>query len=155
MTLQTDFDEATARGHATRDGITHLSTGVAVARDGKVLLVRRVGHDTFGGQYELPGGGVDEGESVTTGAIREIREEVGLTVTKVLGTFPGFEYTTPKKPHVRQFNFLVEVAPGDIVLDPNEHDAYVWADESSLDTLTTSDEMRSCVRDALQLLRSL
>ena len=46
-------------------------------RRGRVLLQRR----SDGGQWGLPGGSVEIGESVVEAVVREVREETGLTVT--------------------------------------------------------------------------
>ncbi len=146
-----DLSESSIREQASKDGITHISTGVAVARDGKILIVRRAAADYLGGQYELPGGGVDAGETIIDAAIREVKEETGLTVSKVLTVFDGFDYTTDRKPHVRQVNFLVEVEDGEIVLNPDEHDEFQWADSNTdLDGLMSAN-MKICVAEALQL----
>lgn len=146
---QFSIDEAALRAQAKQDGMTHLSTGVAVLRDGKILIVRRAAHDFLGGEYELPGGGVDEGEGIVEAALRELQEETDLKPTRVLAMFDGFEYTTDKKPRVRQFNFLVEGAPGEVVLDREEHDQYMWVDARTLKAVNMSDSMRSCVQAAL------
>lgn len=145
--------ENNIREQARKDGITHISTGVAVVRDGKILLVRRAARDYLGGVYELPGGGVDEGETIVAGAVREVKEETDLAVSRVLGTFEGFDYSTDKKPRVRQVNFLVEVEPGDVVLDPDEHDVYAWVDGANAHELSMTDSMRRCVADALQAIK--
>lgn len=155
MQGSTDISEDNIREQAKKDGVTHFSTGVAVVKDGKVLLARRVASDSLGGMYELPGGGVDEGEAITEGAIRETKEETGLTVSKIVGMFDGFDYATNRKPHVRQVNFLVEVEPGDVVLNPEEHDDYVWVDAHSLDGLNVSAEMRHCVEAVFPSIRSI
>jgi 8-oxo-dGTP diphosphatase len=147
------FSEEDFRVQTKADGITHISTGVAISREGKILMVRRVADDFPGGMYELPGGGVDGGETIIEGAIREALEETGLTVSKVITTFQGFDYSTNKKPSVRQVNFLVEVEPGDIVLDPKEHDNFVWVDKTNFSNLIMSDSMRKCVIDALELIK--
>lgn len=42
-------------------------------KDGRVLLMRRSGEDTWG----IPGGGLEPGESWTAAALRECREETG------------------------------------------------------------------------------
>jgi len=145
------FSEARIRAQAKRDGITHLSTGVAVLYDKKILLVRRVQHDFLGGYFELPGGGVDDGETIEAAALREVKEETGLVPTKVLATFEGFDYTTDKKPRVRQINFVVEVKPSKVVLS-EEHDDYVWVDSATdLATIRTTDSMRVCVKAALAM----
>src|SRR4051794_24649317 len=97
-------EEFLFREQAKKDDITHLSTGIAVWRDNKILIVRRSAADYLGGQYELPGGGVDQGETLTEAAIREVKEETGLTVSKVITVFAGFDYSTDRKPRVRQIN---------------------------------------------------
>jgi 8-oxo-dGTP diphosphatase len=49
-----------------------------VHRDGQVLLQNRVKEDWKG--YALPGGHVEPGESFVEAAIREMKEETGLTI---------------------------------------------------------------------------
>lgn len=145
------FSEAEIRVQAKRDGITHLSTGVAVLCDKKILLVRRAQHDFLGGYFELPGGGVDDGETIEAAALREVKEETGLTPTKVVAKFEGFDYTTDKKPRVRQVNFVVKVRPSEVVLS-EEHDDYVWVDSGTdLATIRTTDSIRACVKTALAM----
>ncbi|MBP3486636.1 MAG: NUDIX hydrolase [Oscillospiraceae bacterium] len=53
-----------------------LDTRAAVFRDGKILLVRE-----SDGRWALPGGWVDVNVSVAENAVKEVREEAGLTVT--------------------------------------------------------------------------
>jgi 8-oxo-dGTP diphosphatase len=67
---------------------------VVVTRERKprVLLIRR-GHDPYAGTWALPGGFVDEDETLETAARRELREETGVAVEELqqLQTFgdPG------------------------------------------------------------------
>jgi 8-oxo-dGTP diphosphatase len=152
--MQTDdtFSESAIRAKAEQDGITHISTGIAIVRDGKILMVRRAAGDFLGGVYELSGGGVDEGETIVDSAIREVKEETGLTVSRVVAAFEGFDYSTDKKPRVRQINYIVEVGSGEVILDPGEHDTFVWIDENNLDSVTMTEDMRQCVLGALSLI---
>jgi 8-oxo-dGTP diphosphatase len=55
---------------------------VVVGRDGRVLLVRRA-RPPGEGTWTLPGGRVEQGESLEAAVIREIREETALDIRVV------------------------------------------------------------------------
>lgn len=59
-----------------------VGVGAVVWRDGRVLLIRR-GKPPLAGQWSLPGGAQELGETVEEAARREVREETGLELTRV------------------------------------------------------------------------
>ena len=59
-----------------------LGVGAVVVDEGRVLLVRR-GHEPLKGQWSLPGGLLEIGESLTAGVAREVVEETGLIVEPI------------------------------------------------------------------------
>jgi 8-oxo-dGTP diphosphatase len=56
-----------------------VAVGVLVWRGDRVLLVRRA-RPPRAGDWSIPGGAVEVGEGVFDAAVREVREETGLTV---------------------------------------------------------------------------
>lgn len=137
--------ERELRQQAQNEGITHFVVGVAVFRAGKLLVVRRVADDWHGGMYELPGGGVEAGESFADCVARELFEETGLRLLRITDVLGGFDYATRTKSRVRKYSFVVEAEAGDIVLDPREHDRFQWVDADGIDNLPMADDMRAAV----------
>jgi ADP-ribose pyrophosphatase YjhB (NUDIX family) len=65
--------------------MTTLGVNIAIIQNGKILLTKREDFEV----WCLPGGEVDEGESIAQAAIREAREETGLEVelTRLIGLY--------------------------------------------------------------------
>jgi 8-oxo-dGTP diphosphatase len=78
----------------------YLAVSAAIIRDGKILVVRRARPPAHG-LYTLPGGVVESGETLADAAMREVREETGLTIEPV--ALAGFRETI-----VRDANERVE-----------------------------------------------
>lgn len=69
---------AESREYPTRP---FAAVGVVVFRDDTVLLIRR-GNPPRRGEWSLPGGSQDLGETVRETAIREVLEETGVRITE-------------------------------------------------------------------------
>lgn len=55
------------------------SVFVAIIKDAKVLLLRRANTGWLDGWYDLPAGHLEDQEKLKDGAIRELKEEAGLS----------------------------------------------------------------------------
>ncbi|HSH55378.1 MAG TPA: hypothetical protein VK983_00970 [Candidatus Limnocylindrales bacterium] len=51
-------------------------------------------------------------------------------------------------------NFLVEVEPGDVVLNPEEYDDFTRVDEGTVTNPHMTENMRKCMNDALSVIHS-
>jgi 8-oxo-dGTP diphosphatase len=76
---------------------------------GRLLLIRR-GNPPFQGQYALPGGFVEYGETTAQAAARELAEETGLRADEL--TMVGVYSNPARDPrqHVVSIAYLVRVA---------------------------------------------
>lgn len=65
-----------------------VGVGAVIIEDGRVLLVKR-GHPPLAGEWSIPGGVLELGETVRQAAVREAREETCLTVepAELLGVY--------------------------------------------------------------------
>lgn len=115
--------------------------------DGRLLLVRRK-HPPFKGQYALPGGFVDIGETVEAAALRELKEETGVSgdVLALVGV-----YSDPKRDpraHTVSTAFLVRPSSTNVV---GGDDAAVAEFVADWTTLKLAFDHNSLVADALKL----
>ena len=126
---------------ARRDGIENYVVGALITRNCNILLVERPKDDFMGGVYEIPGGQVEEGETLAEALYREVMEETELKVREIRKYIGHFDYGSEDDVKTRQFNFLVEIhEPFQIRL--HEHVNYAWVNSSGLSQYHVSDSMR-------------
>ncbi len=140
-----EFEELLTETQAA--GIHRVVVGGVITRDGKALLLQRSADDYMGGIFEVPSGEVEEGETLLQALEREVLEETGLLTTQVNAYLGAFDYLSGSGQQTRQLNFEIAVHLSAIVL--TEHDAFVWAGKTDLDTYPLSDQIRELVRQAL------
>ena len=65
-----------------------IGVGAIIVHSGKVVLIKR-GHAPLAGEWSIPGGVLEVGETMREGVIREAHEETGLMVEPLdlLGVF--------------------------------------------------------------------
>lgn len=94
-----------------------VGVGAIIISHGKVALIKR-GKPPLLGEWSIPGGMLELGEALRSGAEREAHEETGLTVraTELLGVF---ERIVPDEAgrttyHYVLIDFLCEVVSGEL-----------------------------------------
>ena len=116
----------------------------------KVLLTRR----TDNGQWCLPGGAMEPGESVIETCEREIQEETGLEVRagRLIGVYSDphqlVEYPDGNKVQIVVLNFEAEVIGGEPGLsdETTEFGYFTWAEIESMNLIGRQKER---IADAL------
>jgi 8-oxo-dGTP pyrophosphatase MutT (NUDIX family) len=99
-----------------------------VSRDDKILLLRRSSAGDHAGEWNLPGGKLEDGESALDAAAREAEEETGREVDPTTLS----EWTRQVRDGVDYIVFLCRVdEPFQVKID-GESDGYVWIERKSL-----------------------
>ena len=104
----------------------------AVNKTGEsIIFVTQRGYGEFKDGWEFPGGKVQQGETAEEASVREIEEELRVTihpdkfVTTVDYDYPNF--------HLTMHCFLSSITQGEIELV--EHEAMKWLTRDELDTV--------------------
>ena len=114
---------------------------VIVNRDGHAFVHRR-GHDRalFPGEWDIPGGHVHPGEDPVDALRREIYEEAGWRLERVVSDLGAISWTGSDGITRRELDYLVEVE-GDLAsprLERPKHIEYAWVSLDELDMLMES-----------------
>src|SRR5215475_12347463 len=143
-----------------------VGVGGVVIEDGRALLIRR-GSEPLLGQWSIPGGTLELGETLIEGTERELCEETGLVV-RVLELIEVFErinfgrgadesWTTPEERRRPRFHFVIAdylcerisgepVAGGDVT-------EVAWAGEAELERFSLTPTATRVIRKAFLLAR--
>jgi 8-oxo-dGTP diphosphatase len=102
-----------------------LTVDAVIVKDGEIVLIQRKG-EPFRGQYALPGGFVEYGETVEAALRREVLEETGLVVeiASLVGVYsdPGRD---PRGPVV-SVAFTATIVGGVLAGDSDAEKAMLW-----------------------------
>lgn len=103
----------------------------AIIHKENYILATQRGYGDFQGGWEFPGGKIELGETKEESLIREIKEELDVTV-KVGQLFHTVNYEYPKF-HLIMDCYLCTIESGKLVL--HEHEAIKWLDAESMDSV--------------------
>jgi 8-oxo-dGTP diphosphatase len=125
-----------------------VGVGAIIIEAGRVLLVKR-GHPPLMGDWSIPGGVLDLGETVREGAIREAREETGLVVVPdaLLGVYDRLlrDPDGRVRYHYVLVDFLCRRVAGDL-LAAGDADDVRWFTPDELRRLPLAEDTREVIR---------
>jgi len=117
----------------TIDTTVRCVGGIAYDDQGRLLLIRRA-NDPGSGQWSLPGGRVEPGESDETAVIREMWEETGLDV------IPGTVIGTVTRGRYEIHDYACRITGGTLTAGDDATDAR-WSDAADLSDMEASGEL--------------
>lgn len=99
---------------------------------GRVLITQRPAHKQLGGLWEFPGGKVELGEAPEHALVRELKEELDLTVEPdALDPFAFASHAYPDF-HLLMPLYVATKFGGVMKLDPNSAQAAKWVQPQEL-----------------------
>lgn len=108
-----------------------VGVGAVIVEQGRVLLVRR-GAEPLKGQWSLPGGLLELGESLAAGVVREVREETGLIVEplELVELLDRIQYEAERvRYHYVIVDYLCRVTGGSLQAS-SDADAVRWVERA-------------------------
>jgi 8-oxo-dGTP diphosphatase len=134
-----------------------VGVGAVVIDGGRVLLVRR-GQEPLKGEWSLPGGALELGETLQQGVVREVLEETGLTVVpagivEILDRITQDEATGQIRYHYVLIDFICRVTGGTIRGASDVDDAR-WVPRDSLHDYQLAPVTVNVIEKALRLNQS-
>lgn len=135
---------------AQKSARPRVGAGIILIRDGSVLLVRR-GKPPREGEWSLPGGAQEAGETLHEAALRELREETGLEaeiigLVDAVDLMPGHD----NESHYTLIDFLARCTGGALEPGSDAADAR-WFPLGDLGSLNLWEETRRVIRKAAAL----
>jgi ADP-ribose pyrophosphatase YjhB (NUDIX family) len=127
------------------------AVGAVIVHDGRVLLILR-GKEPRKGQWSIPGGAVEAGETLRQCAAREAREETGLEVEPggILEVIDSIHLAPDGRAHYHYvlIDFLCRVVGGELHAGGDAIEAR-WTRESELVSLQVDNAAVRVIRKAL------
>lgn len=127
---------------AIREIVEHSGgSAILCVKDGKVLMVRQFRYPYKEVIWEIPAGKVNQGEDPLNTALRELKEEGGITASsaeKIFDVYPSPGYTE----EIIRIYFAQGLTEGEQKLDEDEFLTGEWFDIDTLKNMVNTGEIK-------------
>ncbi len=132
-----------------------VGVGAVVVRDGKALIIKRA-HEPRQGEWSLPGGLLELGESLQDGVRQEIKEETGLDVDvgPIIETFDRVHRDELGK--IRYHFVIVDFvcwSRGGEAVPSSDADGVAWVTAGEIDDYGVNPHAKEVILRGLEVLR--
>ena len=136
-----------------------VGVGAVIVDEGKVVLIRRK-YEPLKGQWSLPGGMVEVGETLEAALTREMLEETGLSVDvgPVIEVFDRISHDEERR--VRYHYVLIDYlcwpsggTQSGTLRAGSDVDAAIWVDPATLAQYSLTEKATSVIQRGLTLAR--
>ena len=133
-----------------------VGVGAVIVRDGRALIVKRA-HEPRKGEWSLPGGLLELGESLVDAVKREIKEETNLDIEvgPVIETFDRVHRDAAGK--IRYHFVIVDYVCWPITGDASpgsDAEAVAWVTASDIDSYNVNAHAKGVIEKGLRVLGS-
>ena len=122
-----------------------------IIKDSKILAVQRGLESSHPWQWEFPGGKINTDETAEQCIIREIKEELNISIT-IMDQFAPVQFDYGNK-QIHLIPFVCKIASGEITL--NEHSALQWIELNEWPSVDWSGADRKLIMENKESLKSL
>jgi ADP-ribose pyrophosphatase YjhB (NUDIX family) len=133
-----------------------VGVGAVIVRDGRALIVKRA-HEPRKGEWSLPGGLLELGESLQDAVRREIKEETTLDVTigPIIETFDRVHHDDQGR--IRYHFVIIDFvcwAEGGEAVPGSDADGVAWVSANEIDDYAVNAHAKAVIEKGLKVLRS-
>ena len=120
------------------DYIGLAATAVILNDNNEILLLQR-NKAPEAGNWSVPGGAVEFGETMENALKRELREELGIEIEIIKPLTFTDHIPAPKSTHWVVATFLAKVTSGEVInKEPEKHQQLAWFSPTDIPTNSTS-----------------
>ncbi len=140
------------RGEILEDNERNIGVELFIFNDNKLLLTQRSINKTHPGKWEVPGGCSQTGESPIDTLIREVKEEIGVTITKNDCEFITTQMYKYQFVDVYKSNIKVDLAK--VVLQEEEVSDIKFVTEEEFLQMLNNDEIVEYISSRYNLIEN-